>query len=474
MTEPVPLPAGTLLAGKLRIVRLLGQGGMGAVYEVEHELTKHRRALKLLHPEMAKHPRIVARFLREASAAGRIANKHIVETFDAGTLESGEPYLVMEMLEGETLHAILQRKGRLEVSELADLLGQACDGVAAAHDAGIVHRDLKPENIFVMHRHEGPLVKLLDFGISRFDPSITGTKDGTHEGAVLGTPFYMSPEQIEGDKDLDARADVYALGVILYECVSGARPFEASALPMLSVLIHQGTPAPLASLRPDLPPAFVDVVSRAMARNRDARFGTARELGDALMLFGTSALDATLDGRQSLGPPRRSVPVRVSDHHAVSTPAAAAAAAAALGSSATAVAPSMAGSASSVAHEKRPSRGRTLSLAGLAVAMLAGVVAVSAHRASLVASPPLPSAAAAPPAPSAPPDPHVASVPPVTSSAPAAPAVVPTAVARVDAAASAPSAEAKPTAPRSPGATAKPAPSSRISPAELGHDNPYN
>src|SRR5690349_8470036 len=150
MSDETPaLAVGTLVAGKLRIVRALGIGGMGTVYEVEHELTRHRRALKLLHAQLAHNHQAVARFLREASAAGRIGNPHIVETFDAGTLESGEPYLVMEMLRGQTLSDRIAR-GPMPIAEVVDLVGQACDGVQAAHDAGIVHRDLKPDNLFVV------------------------------------------------------------------------------------------------------------------------------------------------------------------------------------------------------------------------------------------------------------------------------------------------------------------------------------
>jgi eukaryotic-like serine/threonine-protein kinase len=296
MFTPESLPDGTLIAGKLRVVRTLGMGGMGAVYEVEHEFTKHRRALKLLHAEMLEHPIVVARFLREASAAGHIGNPHIVETFDAGTMESGEPYIVMEMLKGETLAARLDRQRRIALGELAELTRQACDGVQAAHAAGIVHRDLKPENLFLVERDGRPFVKILDFGISKFDPSLTGAGQHgtTKEGSALGTPYYMSPEQVNGEKDLDARTDVYAMGVILYECSSGKRPFVADALPRLSVLIHEGKPKPLLERRPDLPPAFADVVHKAMAKDRNDRFQTVRELGDALAAFGEVALDATI------------------------------------------------------------------------------------------------------------------------------------------------------------------------------------
>jgi len=365
MTASPNLPAGSVVAGKLRILRLLGEGGMGAVYEVEHEFTKHRRALKLLHADMAKHEHVVARFLREASAAGRIGNRHIVESFDAGRLDTGEPFLVMELLGGETLEARLTRQGRLPADALADLVGQACDGVQAAHAAGIVHRDLKPENLFIVDTKDGPLLKILDFGISRFDPELTGGHAVTREGATLGTPYYMSPEQIEGDKDLDARADVYALGVILYECASGQRPYEAPALPMLSVLIHGGKPVPLADCCPDLPAGFADVVARAMAKNRDDRFATARELGDALARFGSSALGPTLADMASV--PSSDVRVSVRATPLVPPPS---------GPDPKPLLASMSGSAVSVASESR----RPLPWALILAASAIGVGGPLAYR----------------------------------------------------------------------------------------------
>lgn len=293
--DPSALPAGTLLAGKFRVVRCLGAGGMGSVYEIEHELTKHRRALKMLHASMAAIPGVVERFLREASAAGRVGNPHIVETFDAGTLETGEPYIVMEMLKGGTLTDRISA-GPMAVPEVVDLIGQACDGVQAAHDAGIVHRDLKPDNLFISDLEGRPFIKILDFGISKFDPSKTGGMALTQEGAALGTPYYMSPEQIRGEMSLDARADVYALGVILYECFAGQRPFEADALTHLAVLIHTGKPKPLLEHRPDLPPGLTELVSRAMATDRNHRVQSAQELRNELAKFGAIAFRATQAG----------------------------------------------------------------------------------------------------------------------------------------------------------------------------------
>ena len=297
------LAPGTVVAGKLRVVRLLGTGGMGAVYEVEHELTKHRRALKVLHRRVLQAPTVVERFLREASAAARIGNAHIAETFDAGSLATGEPYLLMEMLSGETLDERLNRLGAIDPGELSALIGQACEGVEAAHQAGIVHRDLKPENLFITTRDGVPFVKVLDFGISKFDAERTGALEVTAEGAIMGTPYYMPPEQVRGTATVDARADVYALGVILYECASGVRPYDAPSLEQLAVLIHIGNAMPLHERAPGLPSAFCDVVHHAMAVERDDRFPTARALADALVPFG-----AALRPQSSL-PPRESMRV---------------------------------------------------------------------------------------------------------------------------------------------------------------------
>jgi serine/threonine-protein kinase len=273
------------VAGKLRVVRTVGFGGMGVVYEVEHELTKHRRALKVLHARAAQQPGVLERFFREASAAGRIGNAHVAEAFDAGRLESGEPYLLMELVEGETLDQRLRRQGVLGPGELAEIVCQACEGVQAAHEAGIVHRDLKPENLIVAARDGAPFVKILDFGISKFDAERTGSMGITTEGLVMGTPYYMSPEQVRGASLIDVRTDVYALGVILYECSSGVRPYDARSIEALAVFIHEGNAVPLAERQPTLPPDFCAVVHRAMAKDRDQRYPSARALGEALLPF---------------------------------------------------------------------------------------------------------------------------------------------------------------------------------------------
>ncbi len=263
-------------------MRTLGAGGMGKVYEVEHELTRCRGALKVLHPGASAS--VIERFLREATAAARIGNPHVAETFDAGRLESGEPYL----LDGAPRRRdpgkpLLLRAGPMPPSELADLIHQACEGIQAAHEAGIVHRDIKPDNLFVTSRDGRPFVKIIDFGISKFDEGRTGAPGITKDGAAMGTPYYMSPEQVRGAAT-DARTDVYALGVILYECASGRRPFAAPYVEQLAVLIHEGKPVPLEQAS-SLSRPFCDVVRTAMAVEPGRRFQSARALGDALAPF---------------------------------------------------------------------------------------------------------------------------------------------------------------------------------------------
>ncbi len=278
--ETFELVAGTLLDGKFRVVRTIGAGGMGAVYEVVHELTKHRRALKVLHPQYSASAAVVTRFLREASAAGRIGNSHIVETFDAGRLQNGAPYIVMELLSGQALDSLLRDKGRLEFDEAIEYMTQASWALQAAHDAGIVHRDIKPDNLFVS---AGPFVKILDFGISKFDLSLTGGQKLTQVGTPMGTPYYMSPEQVRGEAHIDARTDIYSLSAVLYECATGHKPFMGDSTQEIAVRIHEGNPPPLSNYRPDLPEGFAAVVARGMSVDATQRYPTMRAFADALL-----------------------------------------------------------------------------------------------------------------------------------------------------------------------------------------------
>jgi serine/threonine protein kinase len=285
MSQAPSLSPGTLLAGKFRIERRLGAGAMGAVYAIDHELTHHRRALKLLHPNLCADPDLVRRFLNEASAAGRVGNPHLVETFDAGSLPTGEPYVVMELLEGEPLDVVLKRERFLDVGLAAEIVAQAAEGIDAAHGAGIIHRDLKPENLFVTSRDGAPFVKILDFGVSKFAALSKDKQRQTRAGMIYGSPAYMSPEQLWGSADVDARSDVFALGVVLFESVAGVLPFDGPTLEALALRVAAGDSQSLESLRPDLPPGLADVVRRALAAAREDRLATARALAEALAPF---------------------------------------------------------------------------------------------------------------------------------------------------------------------------------------------
>lgn len=276
---------GTLLGGKFRVERLLGAGAMGAVYAVVHELTRHRRALKLLHASSQANPEVVRRFLNEASAAGRVGNAHIVEAFDAGTLPGGEPYVVMELLEGEPMRALLDRTERLDAGLAAELVAQAAEGVAAAHKAGIIHRDLKPDNLFVTKRAGRPFVKIMDFGVSKFATESAVGARSTQSGMIFGSPAYMSPEQITGQREVDARSDVFALGLVLYECLTGVLPFEAQSFQAVLMRVLGDEPVPVHTIRPDVPKGLSDVIERALQKQPDARYQSADELCTALLAF---------------------------------------------------------------------------------------------------------------------------------------------------------------------------------------------
>ncbi len=276
--------AGGDAQSKFRRVRMIGSGGMGEVWEVVHALTHHHRALKLLHHRYAEDAQIVERFVREASAAGRIKNPHIVESFDAGRLEDGTPYVLMELLVGESLSSFIRRLGRLSPGLTAGLLVQCCEALQAAHDAGIIHRDLKPGNLFVVTVDGAPFIKVLDFGMSKFDPGRTGELSVTEQGMALGTPLYMSPEQM-GGSPVDARSDVYALGVIAWECLVGENPYPRTSFPELAAAVYSGKVAAPHTLVPAVPPQLSAAVMKAMAAAPEARFPSAAALAAALRPF---------------------------------------------------------------------------------------------------------------------------------------------------------------------------------------------
>lgn len=283
MGTALPKP-GEIIGGKYRIERALGSGGMGAVFEARHAVTHKHFAIKCLLPEIADRPDSLKRFIREAQVTGRFKHRNVVDVYDICQDEAGV-FMVMELLEGESLAERLRRETRLSVSEACRILVPCMEGIAAAHQVGIIHRDIKPANIFLCRAHgrEPEQPKVLDFGISRLT-SAAPPADGmptTVSGAVPGTPYYMAPEQMRA-QPFDHRVDIYALGVTLYELLSGHRPFDAESYPELVLHIVYGEPKSLRDLAPDVPSALAAVVARAMHRSPDARWATVAEFAQAL------------------------------------------------------------------------------------------------------------------------------------------------------------------------------------------------
>jgi len=286
------LCTGDIIDGKYRIVRLLGEGGMGAVYEGENTRIHRRVAIKVLHAAVAQTGEAVQRFEREAQAAGRIGSEHIVEVLDLGNLPSGDRYMVMEFMDGDPLSGRIRARGRLTPGEIYPILHQLLEALAAAHATGIIHRDLKPDNVYLLKSRGGKadFVKLLDFGISKFN-QLSGDSgfSMTRTGAVMGTPYYMAPEQAKGARDLDHRVDLYAVGVILYEAVTGEVPFNADTFNELLFKIVLETARPVETVVPGIDPGFAAIVNKSMAREPASRFQSAREFQQALEQWAAGA-----------------------------------------------------------------------------------------------------------------------------------------------------------------------------------------
>jgi serine/threonine-protein kinase len=295
------LQLGDTIDGKYKIVRLLGEGGMGSVYEGENLRIHRKVAIKVLHAAVAAKADVVQRFEREAQAAGRIGSEHIVEVLDLGNLPDGERFMVMEYLEGESLGDRIKRKKRMSPHEAAAVLHQLLEGLAAAHAAGIVHRDLKPDNVYLLTNKGGQkdFVKLLDFGVSKFN-ALDSEMSMTRTGAVMGTPFYMSPEQARGGK-VDTRSDLYSVGVVVYQAVTGRVPFHAETFNELVFKIALESPEP-AELVPGLDPSFAAIIVRSMVRDPAGRFQTAHEFQNAVAQWMMTAAPDGVGGTMPLQP----------------------------------------------------------------------------------------------------------------------------------------------------------------------------
>ena len=304
-------PADTLLGqtlGSFRVISLLGEGGMGRVYLAEHVLIGRRAAIKVLAAEIADHEDLVSRFFTEARAVNDIRHPNIVEVTDFGTFGK-LPYIVMELLDGETLEQRLARVRMLDAVSAARVVAQVAAAVGAGHDHGMVHRDLKPANIFLRNHPDYPdFVKVLDFGIAKLVASDRIVQHHTEMGALIGTPAYMSPEQCLGDTHLDHRSDIYSLGVVLYQMTTGRLPFTAETAGRLIMSHVQEPPPPPQSIHPDVSAAMSAIILRAMAKRPDQRFASMREFRDAILVstpgLSGGTVPATYEGySQALTPP---------------------------------------------------------------------------------------------------------------------------------------------------------------------------
>jgi serine/threonine protein kinase len=279
--------AGDVVAGKYQIEKVVGEGGMGIVYAAHHLVLDQRVALKLLLIDSLRGDETVERFVREAQAAARLRSEHVVRVTDAGALDSGMPFLVMEYLQGCDLAELVALEGPLASADAADYMLQALSALAQAHMAGIVHRDLKPANLYLAIRDDGSnILKILDFGISKQESAKAQWKELTGQ-AVLGTPAYMSPEQLRSSKSVDARADIWSLGVVMYELLCGQLPFDGEGPGEIFAAILEKTPEPMRSHRYDLSPIWEDVVTRCLSRDPAQRFQDVGELARAITPLGS-------------------------------------------------------------------------------------------------------------------------------------------------------------------------------------------
>jgi eukaryotic-like serine/threonine-protein kinase len=405
----IGVKAGDVLAGKYRVERVLGVGGMGVVVAAHHIQLDEKVALKFLLPHALSNAEAMARFEREARAAVKIKSEHVARVSDVGKLESGSPYMVMEYLHGSDLAAVLQKRGALPIDESVEYVLQACEAIAEAHALGIIHRDLKPANLFCIRRADGRMsVKVLDFGISKLTNTAgTDDKNMTRTTAIMGSPLYMSPEQMQASKNVDARSDVWALGVILFELVCGKPPFDAEVVTELVIKIATQPPASIRSLRTEVPPGLEQIIMRCLEKDAGKRYRNVGELALALESFAPkrarSSIDRILGTMESAG-------------ISMAPPAADATGGADGGAP-------MPGSGTVAAWGAQTGSETRKSKAGLVGALAAAaVLSIGAGAFVLTRHPQSAPAAAAQPAPSPPAPPPAAAAPPPVPAAAAAPA----------------------------------------------------
>ena len=367
MVPSVPQPR-DIVAGKYEVVRQLGKGGMGVVVEATHRKLGSRVAIKFLMPDALTTHDGVARFEREARAAALLRSPYVVRVLDVDATSDGLPFIVMEYLEGHDLASELRARNAIPTAEAVDWILQACIGVAEAHAHGIVHRDIKPANLYVCEEDGRPIVKIMDFGVSKLLAS-HGEIDLTSTDTAVGTPSYMAPEQLLSSKQVDHRVDVWALGVVLYRMLAGAMPFVGATPTALAIAIATEPPTPLSSIAPELPPALLDAVARALSKDPASRFWDVIELGRALEPFGTrrvpfAAAVASMPAPLSRGSNPGEPAVRASRPELTTTPFARGAV------SPNRTVPMAAGPTSSNGDE-RSARSAARALSGRAVAVLA-------------------------------------------------------------------------------------------------------
>jgi serine/threonine-protein kinase len=307
---------GDVLLGKYRLEKALGEGGMGIVFAARHDLLGQRVAVKLVRPEFATHAEAAARFLNEARAAARIESDHVARVLDVGTLESGLPYMVLEYLDGADLARVLHERGPLPVADGADYVLQAIEAVAHAHALGIIHRDLKPSNLFLARRPDGlSRVKVLDFGIAKVLGAVQGAgANMTRTNSSIGSPLYMSPEQLLDSKNVDHRSDIWALGVVAYELLTGRPPFVADNSVALFAAIQMSEPASMRVSRPDLGGDLDAAILKCLRRLPEERYSSVTELAASLAPFGTAI------GAGAFANTKRIIPFEASPSPAPSPP----------------------------------------------------------------------------------------------------------------------------------------------------------